>query len=213
MVGADAPPRRQAHYPLPFAAALQGQEGVGGLHIPALADAAEGHRGPALEEGGQVLPEGADEALLGGQAHLLQGVGRGHRLAEDELLLRPLLCHLGDAPLQRPGPLHLAAPLLHPAADHLQFPDLVVDHRQLPPQGGDGAVQVVVFHVVPDLLQGEADFFQDQYGVQVVQLGGAVVAVAVVGVHIGRTEQADLVVEEQGLPGDALELGQFPHGK
>ncbi len=67
-------------------------------------------------------------------------------------------------------------------------------------------VDGVVLHVGLDLVQRKADFFQDADGVQIIELAGAVVAVAVVGVGVGRTKQADLVVKNEGLPGNVLLL-------
>ena len=64
-----------------------------------------------------------------------------------------------------------------------------------------------------DLLQREPTLFQDQNGVQLVQLAGAVVTVAVGRIHIGGVEYPSLVVKDQRLFGNVLIAGKFPNGE
>ena len=107
------------------------------------------------------------------------------------------------------GGLHLFAPALHPAADQPQLLNLPVDDGQLLFKEGEAGVDVVALHMRFDLREGEADLFHNQDGVQVVQLGGAVIPVAVPGVDVGRAEEANLVVKNQGLFGNLLIAGYF----
>ena len=169
---------------------------------------------PALEKDGQRLGGGPGKALLGGDADLPQGIGRLNRQAE-EVLGGGVLQF--DAGLPRgavgPGGLHLVAAVLHPAADQFQLGHLAVDDVQLPAQHGQAAVQVIVLHMGLDLLQRKADLLHDQNGVEIVQLAGAVVAVAVFGVHPGRAEHPRLVVKDQRLLGDVLVSGHLADRK
>lgn len=111
------------------------------------------------------------------------------------------------------GGLHLRAAVQHAAADQAQLLDLPVDARNLPAEGGKAAVDVVVLHVLADLLEGEADALHDEDGVQLVDLAGAVIAVSIVRVHIRGPEQADLVVKDQRLLGDVLVPGNLADRK
>ena len=93
-----------------------------------------------------------------------------------------------------------------------QLPHLSVDDRELLPQGGKAALGGVVFQQFPNFLQGKAAFFQDKNGVQFIQLGSAVITVAVLGVHISGLKQPRFIIEDQCLLGDVLIMGQFPTG-
>ena len=94
----------------------------------------------------------------------------------------------------------------HAAFDELQVPDLPVDDGELLAQRDEGGIKRVAFHVRLDLIKGKAKLFHDADRVQIVELRGAVIAVAILGVDVGGTEKADLVVKNQGLPGDILVL-------
>ena len=107
----------------------------------------------------------------------------------------------------------LVAAVGQPAADEVQLGDLLVDAGQLAAQKHQTAVDGVVLHVLLNFFQREAYLLHDEDGVQKIQLGGAVIAVAVVRVHPGRAEQADLVVKDQGLLGDVLVLRKFADRK
>ena len=214
MVDAGPPPRRQppdtAFLPRP----LHRQEGQSRLGVPPGADLFQRHHHPALIEHRQSPGRSAGKALLGGNADLPHGIGRLHRQAEQLLFGGVLQLDPGLAGgTVGPGGLHLVAAVLHPAADLFQPGHLLVDHIQLAAEHGQAAVQVVVLHMVFDLLQRKADLLHDQDGVQVIQLAGAVVAVAVGRVHPGGAEHPRLVVKDQGLLGDVLILRHLADGE
>lgn len=111
------------------------------------------------------------------------------------------------------GEFHLSAAMLNAVFDYLQLADLSVDDGKLFLQGADGAVQCVMFHMLLNFVQRKTDFFHDQNGVQRIQLAPAVIAVAIVRIHVGRAEQTDFVVVNQCLSGNVLEFGELPNGK
>lgn len=195
MIQTDAPPGGQL-------ADVAGQRGVLGeqerqrrLDEIAPAHPLQRDRHAALKEDGQLLFKRGGKALFGGDAYL-PGTERGlHRLVEDILALR--LPHMHRRALLAEGvcALHLVAAVGQPAADEVQLGDLLVDAGQLAAQKHQTAVDGVVLHVLLNFFQREAYLLHDEDGVQKIQLGGAVIAVAVVRVHPGRAEQADLVVK------------------
>ena len=56
------------------------------------------------------------------------------------------------------------------------------------------------------LLKGKAGFFHYANRVQIIKLGGAVVAVSVIGVNICGTEKPDFIIKYQGLTRNILML-------
>ena len=214
MVDAGPPPGRQPEDVLGPVGPLDGQKGEGRLGAAAGPHPLDGHHHPALKKDRQPLVEGIGKALLGGDADLPQGIGGLHRAAEQVLLGGVLqLDGAGGGGAVGAGGFHLLAAAPDPAADQPQLGHLLVDDVQLAAQHGKAAVEVVVLHVGPYLLQGEADLLHDQDGVEVVQLAGAVVAVAAGRVHPRGAEQPDLVVKDQGLLGDVLVLCHLPDGE
>ena len=97
------------------------------------------------------------------------------------------------------GLLKLRAAVSHAAFDELQVPDLPVDDGELLAQRDEGGIERVALHVRFDLIEGKAKLFHDADRVQIVELRGAVITVAVLGVDVGRTEKTDLVVKNQSL--------------
>lgn len=185
------------------------KEGEGGLGVTAVPDLLQRDDYPALEKDRQLVPKPFGKAFFGGDACFPEGVGRVDRL-DKQVLFRHLLDRYRlPIPPEGPGGLHLFAPALHPAADQPQFFDLPVDDGQLLFKQGEAGVDVVALHMFLDFREGEADLLHNQDGVQVVQLGGAVIPVAVMGIDIGRAEEADFVVEDQGLFGNLLVAGDL----
>lgn len=111
------------------------------------------------------------------------------------------------------GVLELGAAVLHAAFDHLELSHLPLDLRELAAQDGDGLLEVVALHMRADLLEGEADLLHDADGVEILELLGAVVAVAVRRVGVRGTEEADAIVKKQRLAGDVLLAGELADGE
>ena len=64
----------------------------------------------------------------------------------------------------------------------------------------------------PNLFQRKTDFLHDQDRVKKINLLGTIITVAVRRIHIGRTEQTDLIIEDQGLLGNILISRQLADG-
>ena len=89
--------------------------------------------------------------------------------------------------------------MLQPAANQTKFLDLTVDGGQLFSKRRQAAVNGITLHMLPYFFQGEPAFLHDQDGVQIVNLLGTVITIAVIRVHIGRLEQTDFIVKNQSL--------------
>ena len=188
------------------AAFFDGQKNERGLGIALFLYAPKRHDRSALEVNGELLLERADKALLGGDADCLERMGRSDLLQQKILPLYRFDAHLAACAAEGGGLLKLRAAVRHAAFDELQVLDLPVDDTQLLAQRGEGGIKRVALHVRLDLIEGKAELFHDADRIQIVELRGAVIAVAVLRVYIGRTEKPDLVVKNQGLPGDILML-------
>ena len=182
------------------------QKGEGGLGIAPFLYARKRHNRSALEENGELVLERADKALLGGNADRLECMGRSDLLQQEMLTFHSFYRHRCAVTVNGRRLLKLRAAVRHAAFDELQVLDLPVDDGELLAQRDEGGIKRVAFHVRLDLIKGKAKLFHDADRVQIVELRGAVIAVAVLGVDVGGTEKADLVVKNQGLPGDILVL-------
>ena len=56
------------------------------------------------------------------------------------------------------------------ALDQAQLVNPALNYRKLFFQGDKAAVNIVVPHMLPDFRQRKADFFHNQYGIQIVDL-------------------------------------------
>lgn len=144
--------------------------------------------------------------MLGGNADRLERVGRSDLLQQEVLTFHSFYRHRCAATVNGGRLLKLRAAVRHAAFDELQVLDLPVDDGELLAQRDEGGIKRVAFHVRLDLIKGKAKLFHDADRIQIVELRGAVIAVAILGVYVGGTEKADLVVKNQGLPGDILVL-------
>ena len=208
VVGAYASPRRKLpdlrHGGDLF---FNGEKCILGLGIPARTDTVIGDHGAALEIDRELLLKSTNKALFCSQADILQRMRLRYRLEQDILPLDLLQRHLFPLVLRTEAGFHLGTPLFDPAFEHLQLLDAAIDDHQLLLERCNGPLHGVMFHVFFDLVQGETDLFQDQDGVQIIQLCRAVITVAVAGVGIGWAEQPDLIIVDQCLPGNILMFG------
>ena len=95
--------------------------------------------------------------------------------------------------------LHLQAPILNTLFYHLKLFYLAINDRKLFAQSNDRIIDRVAFHVRFDFAERKADSFHYANRVQIVELIGAVIAVAVIRIDICRTEKPCFVIENQGL--------------
>ena len=103
--------------------------------------------------------------------------------------------------------------MLDTTPDQLEVLNLLLDDAELLPQCDDRTVERVVLHMLPDLIEGEADLLHDADRIEIIELTRTVVSIAILRIHIGRRKQADPVVENQCLPGNMLLLRQLADGK
>ena len=68
----------------------------------------------------------------------------------------------------------------------LKILKLLLDDAELFSQRDDGTVERVVLHMLPDLIEGEADFLHDADRIEVIELTRTVVTVTVLRIHPGR---------------------------
>ena len=182
-----------------FVCFLDGKKGVRSFGKTFLPDLLKRNDHTALKKYGQLLLKRVGKAFLCCDADLPEREGFLHLLDQEILNRYVLQDHRAFLLGVDPGIFHLYTAVQQAVPDQPQFLDLAVNDRQLVSQGNQAAVDVVMLHMVFDLIQGESDFFHKQDGIQIVNLAGAVVAVAIVRVRIGGTEQADLIVKDQRL--------------
>ena len=91
--------------------------------------------------------------------------------------------------------------------------DLLLQHGELPAKRDERGIDGIVFHVLLDLIQRKAHFLHDENGIQIVDLLGGIVAVAVFGIDIGGEEQPDLIVIDERLLGDILIFCKLSDGE
>ena len=103
--------------------------------------------------------------------------------------------------------------MLHAAFDELQIRNLTVDDGELLSQRRKGGIERVAFQMCLDLLEGKADLFHHADRVQIVELRGAIIAIAVLGVYIGGAEKTDLIVKDESLTGNILMFGELADRK